>query len=139
MNKLLPFFFLLAGMSACSNKNSEPAPVPTDPFLGHWASESLRSFNYDATGTVAIDHTTTISSTLDVTATTLTFTTVVNGKTSTEVEPYTRNGELLTMTTKQQNGETYYARNLTASSFTYELNRRLSGQPFYMQTIRYHR
>jgi hypothetical protein len=140
MNKLLPFLFLLAGLSGCGSKGSDPAPTPADPFLGHWQAESLRSVTYDASGKQLTDQTTTISSQLDVTATTLTFTSVVNGKTSTEVDPYTRNGEALTVTVKIPNGETYYARNLTASNFNFEFNGpRVSGKSYYIQTVPYRR
>jgi hypothetical protein len=140
MKQLLPFLFLLTSLSGCGSNGSSPDPTPPDPFLGHWQAESLRSIRYDATGKTNTDQTMTVTNQLDVTATTITFTSVVDGKTYTEADPYTRNGELLTITVKDPEGETYYARNLTTSTFTYEFNSpRVSGKPYYIHTTPYHR
>jgi hypothetical protein len=140
MKQLIPYLFLLATLSACGNKGSDPAPTPTDPFLGHWQAESMHSVRYDATGKTLDDETKTVNSQLDVTATTITFTGVSNGQTYTEVDPYTRNGEALTITVQTPEGETYYVRNLTTSTFTYEYNSaRVSGKPYYTFTVPYHR
>jgi hypothetical protein len=97
---------------------------------------------YDATGKLTSDKSTTAPSQLDITATTMTFTSVVNGKTSTEVDTYTRTGELLVVTPPSGNAgkETVYARGLTTNAFTMEFNgERLSGKSYYIQSIPYHR
>jgi hypothetical protein len=100
----------------------------------------MHSVRYDATGKTLDDETKTVNSQLDVTATTITFTGVLNGQTYTEVDPYTRNGEVLTITVQTPEGETYYARNLTTSTFTYEYNSaRVSSKPYYTFTVPYHR
>jgi hypothetical protein len=141
MKKLLFAFGLSAALFGCGNKADDPA-VATDPFLGHWEGESLRSVTYDANGTVLTDKTTAAKNQLDVTATTLTFTSTDNtGKVSKEVAPYTRSGEALTVTPANgTGGETYFARALTPATFTFEFNgRRTAGKGYYIQTIPYHR
>jgi hypothetical protein len=138
MKQLIPYLFLLATLSACGNKESDP--TPTDPFLGHWQAESVHKVSYEATGKTAIDTTETVNHQIDVTATTMTFTGVLNGQTYTHVYPYSRSGEVLTITVPTPEGETYYVRNLTTSTFTYEYNSvRVSGMPYYTFTVPYHR
>jgi hypothetical protein len=131
---------LLLGFSACSGKKDDP--TVTDPFLGHWQGETLRSVVYTPAGTVSTDQSTPAASQLDITPTTITFTSVTNGRTSTEVDTYTHNGELLTLTPPSGNPgkETVYARNLTPTNFTMEFNgQRVSGKTYYIQSLPYHR
>jgi hypothetical protein len=138
--KATHYLTVLTLLTSCSQAGSS-TPTPTDPFLGHWAGESFRMINYDATGTVLTDQTTTISSQFDVTATTFTATTVTNGTTQTETARYIRNGESLTVTS--MNGAvstTYSVRSLTNTGFMLEYNSpRPSGQPYYVQLIPYRR
>lgn len=132
MKSSLLVFCLCSGLLGCGSKGGDPAP--SDPFLGKWKSETLRSVSYDASGKVLTDKTTSAPSELDVTATTISFS-------ATDSSPYTRNGEALTVTPKNgTGGETYYARNLTSQSFTFEFNGpKVAGKGYYVQTIPYHR
>jgi hypothetical protein len=131
---------LLLGLSTCSGKKDDP--TTTDPFLGHWQSETLRSVLYDVTGKPVSDTTTLEAAQLDITSTTITFTSVSNGRTSTTVQSYTRSGESLGLL--PASGALYkraiYVRNLTPASFTMEYNGpRVSSIAYYVQSQPYHR
>lgn len=141
MKNLLLSLALGVTLLGCTKKTDPVAPT-TDPLLGRWYSTSVRNVDYDASGKVTKDATTQQASQLDVTATTFTFTTTVNGRTSTETDAYTRSGELLTLTPPSGNtgGETVYTRGLTSSAFTLEFNgKRTAGQSYYVQSIPYTR
>jgi hypothetical protein len=133
MKSLLLACGVALSLMGCGDKADDPTVAP-DPFLGRWKAETLRSVSYDASGKVLTDKTTTAPSQLDVSPTIISFS-------ATDNSPYTRNGETLTVTPKNGTaGETYYARNLTKDSFTFEFNGpRTTGKGYYVQSIPYHR
>lgn len=130
---------LLSLLLVDCHQKKEPMP---DLFLGHWASESARIINYDATGNVTADQTSRVPSQLDITPTTATFSAPVpNGQTYVETDPYTRNGEVLLLISPiALPGTTYYVRSLTSTAFTLEFDGpRLTGQTYYVNMVSFHR
>jgi len=57
MNALLPFGLLLTGLAGCHAADPAPAPVPVDPFLGHWRADTERLVRYTADGQISHDTT----------------------------------------------------------------------------------
>lgn len=120
MKHLLLSCLLLAGLAGCGKKSDDAAPAVADPLLGHWQAETNRSVWYYKDGSVNHDNTYNDAAQLDVTPTTITFTSVSKGVTYKEAYPYTRSGEMLTMPTWPQAGARLSAKSLTASGWVFE-------------------
>ena len=101
--RINPLRFLLLALAAlvgCHGPAAEPAPVPTDPLLGHWQADTERLVRYSAAGTISHDTTVAHRQELDFTATTYTKVdyapTGVNAPVPTRGSgPYTRTGEAI--------------------------------------------
>lgn len=116
---LLPCL-LLVGCVGCHQ--SGPEPVPVDPFQGHWQADTVE-LTISTPGQPTTTFTNSAQQSLDVTATTITYTypSVVGGATAPPVRfTYTRQGENLTMTSGVWPSSELRVRSLTATSFTYE-------------------
>ena len=100
MNPLRFLLLALAALVGCHGPAAEPAPVPTDPLLGHWQANTERLVRYSAAGTISHDTTVAHRQELDFTATTYTKVdyapTGVNAPVPTRGSgPYTRTGEAI--------------------------------------------
>jgi hypothetical protein len=138
------YSLLLVGTLASCSKNDDPAVAPApNLLLGHWKSGTLRHLEYDGYNRQTEDETTQVTSQLDVTATTLTLTTIQpDGKTSTEVDKYVRDGETITVTPTSGNsgGKTISIRGLTTTSFLFEFNSpHTDGKGYYVESTPFHR
>jgi hypothetical protein len=96
--------------------------VPVDPFLGHWKAEQSSIESRTLSGQLlSRSNLKADTMTLDVTATTLTFTTRLS-----QVQvPYTRSGEVIALTGSP--AVLQYARDLTPTSFTFNLVNTISS------------
>ena len=142
--KLLYLLALGVALASCSKTNDPAvAPVPTEPFLGHWEGHNLLHQEFAATGEPTATSTTAIVIQLDVTDTMFTSSwQAARSQQITTVSRYVRNGESITFTPQggPAGNETSYIRNLTPTSFTLESDGpRTPGMPYYINTMPYKR
>ena len=107
---------LLISLTSCKKDD----PKVSDPFLGHWESETYMYYVVDATGKVSTSSEVAHREQLDVTATTIQFTETISGQEYVSQMPYTRAGEVLTLDRASQADSKSYVRLLTSDSFTLE-------------------
>jgi hypothetical protein len=96
------------------------APEVTDPFLGHWESETYMYYVVDATGKMTPSIEVAHREQMDVTATTIQFTETISGQVYVSQLSYTRDGERLVVDRASQIATQSYVRLLTPDSFTME-------------------
>jgi hypothetical protein len=139
MKHLLLMGLLLTGLTGCHK--SDPDPYPADPFQGHWQAETVE-LTISTPGRPTSTFTSSSNQSLDVTATTITYTypPVVGGTTSPPVRfTYTRQGEDLAITSGVWIGIETHVRSLTATSFIYEEKVVDSAGSTNLTRIPYHR
>jgi hypothetical protein len=118
MKYLVLLLASLSVMSLTSCKKNDPGV--TDPFLGHWESETYTYYVVDATGKVTPGGEVAHREQMDVAATTIKFTEIISGQEYVSQLPYTRDGERLIIDRASQFATQSYVRLLTSDSFTLE-------------------
>jgi hypothetical protein len=138
MKYLLLLSLLVTSLTSCKKE----APEVTDPFLGHWQSNTIDYTMTTPRGIIEKTFSVNYNQTLDITATTITFTgePIVGGP---MIIPssftYTRNGEELKMTSGVWPAAEIRVLSLTPTSFIHEDKQVDQGGGYIITRIPYHR
>jgi hypothetical protein len=138
MKHLLLLSLLVLGFASCKKEE----PEETDSFLGHWQSDTIDYTMTTPRGVVEKTFSTKYNQTLDVTATTITFTSVHTAGGPLPISSsftYTRNGEELKMTSGVWPAAEIRVLSLTPTSFTHEDKQIDQGGGYMITRIPYHR
>jgi hypothetical protein len=137
MKQLLLLSLLVLGVAGCKKDEPEAA----DPFLGHWQAETIDYTTTTPSGSVETTFSVDYRQTLDVTATTITFSYVpiIGGPLPTSSSfTYTRNGEELKMTSGVWPTAEIRVLSLTPTSFIHQ-NKQIDQGSYIITRIPYHR
>lgn len=138
MKHLLLLSLLVLGFAGCKKEELEGP----DSFLGHWQADTVDYTMTTPRGVVEKTFSIKSSQTLDITATTITFTreSIAGGPTSPPATfTYARNGEELKMTSGVWPAAEIRVLSLTPTSFTHEDKQVDQGGGYLITRIPYHR